>query len=138
VRCAVEPRKGHAADASAPPYKPTATGVSDGDGDGDGVLVGLPVDAPDGDADARVDFEVETSADVEGSCVPTIEAAGDCDTIPELELDARVVDDGDATAVADGATYPSDRTTPSESENMMLPSAASAGELCTDAPVPSE
>ena len=93
---------------------------------------------------ALIDNEVVKYAEDEATlvgndcCVPTIEAAGDRDAIPVLELDARVDGDGDATAVADGATYPSDRTTPSESENMTLPSAASAGELCTDAPVPSE
>ena len=83
VRCAVAPRRGHAADASAPPYTPTATGVTDGDGDGDGVLVGVLVDTPDRDASGVLTLNAAADAEAVDARVPTIDATGDTDAATE-------------------------------------------------------
>jgi len=128
VRRTVAPRSGHAAEESTPPYTPTATGVTDGEGDADSVDVELMV--IDGVGDGLVVPDDVMDGVTEGVPVADAPSVGDGDGVDALV--------GETLGVGDAERTPSDRTTPSESENRMLPSAASAGDEWMDAPVPRE
>ena len=128
VRRTVAPRSGQAAEASVPPNTPTATGVTDGEGDVDSVDEELVV--IDGVGDGLIVPDDVMDGVTEGVPVADAPSVGDGDGVDALV--------GEKLGVGDADKAPSDRTIPSESENMMLPSAASAGDEWMDAPVPKE